>query len=81
MSRGPGRIERAIRALFDAHPDEAYTIISKQQMAAMPPPVGGHAAGRWSSRRGADLREPLSANTSTCFSRTRLPDGAVTRRI
>ncbi|MBV8916414.1 MAG: hypothetical protein JOZ05_25675 [Acetobacteraceae bacterium] len=25
MSRGPGRIERAIRALFDAHPDEAFT--------------------------------------------------------
>jgi hypothetical protein len=24
MSRGPGRIERAIRALFDAHPDEAF---------------------------------------------------------
>jgi hypothetical protein len=23
MSRGPGRIERAIRALFDAHPDDA----------------------------------------------------------
>lgn len=25
MSRGPGRIERAIRGLFDAHPDEAFT--------------------------------------------------------
>ena len=25
MSPGPGRIERAIRALFDAHPDEAFT--------------------------------------------------------
>lgn len=25
MSRGPGRIERAIRALLDAHPDEAFT--------------------------------------------------------
>ena len=25
MSRGPGRIERAIRALFDAHPDLAFT--------------------------------------------------------
>src|SRR5215472_5185412 len=25
MSRGPGRIERAIRHLFDAHPDEAFT--------------------------------------------------------
>lgn len=25
MSRGPGRIERAIRQLFDAHPDEAFT--------------------------------------------------------
>lgn len=25
MSRGPGRIERAIRALFDAHPDDAFT--------------------------------------------------------
>ena len=25
MSRGPGRIERAIRALFDAHPDGAFT--------------------------------------------------------
>jgi hypothetical protein len=25
VSRGPGRIERAIRALFDAHPDEAFT--------------------------------------------------------
>jgi hypothetical protein len=25
MSRGPGRIERAIRALFDAHPDQAFT--------------------------------------------------------
>jgi hypothetical protein len=25
MSRGPGRIERAIRALFDEHPDEAFT--------------------------------------------------------
>ncbi len=24
MSRGPGKIERAIRALFDAHPDEAF---------------------------------------------------------
>jgi hypothetical protein len=24
MSRGPGRVERAIRALFDAHPDEAF---------------------------------------------------------
>ena len=24
MSRGPGRIERAIRALFDAHPDLAF---------------------------------------------------------
>jgi hypothetical protein len=24
MSRGPGRIERAIRALFDAHPDPAF---------------------------------------------------------
>jgi hypothetical protein len=24
MSRGPGRIERAIRALFDAHPDRAF---------------------------------------------------------
>jgi hypothetical protein len=24
MSRGPGRLERAIRALFDAHPDEAF---------------------------------------------------------
>lgn len=24
MSRGPGRIERAIRELFDAHPDEAF---------------------------------------------------------
>jgi hypothetical protein len=26
MSRGPGRIERAIRALIDAHPDEAFTV-------------------------------------------------------
>jgi hypothetical protein len=25
VSRGPDRIERAIRALFDAHPDEAFT--------------------------------------------------------
>jgi hypothetical protein len=25
MSRGPGRIERAIRALFDAHPDDTFT--------------------------------------------------------
>jgi len=25
MSRGPGRIERAIRELFDARPDEAFT--------------------------------------------------------
>ena len=25
MSRGPGRIERAIRALFDANPDAAFT--------------------------------------------------------
>jgi hypothetical protein len=25
VSRGPGRIERAIRALFDAHSDEAFT--------------------------------------------------------
>ena len=25
MSRGPGRIERTIRALFDASPDEAFT--------------------------------------------------------
>jgi hypothetical protein len=25
MSRGPGRIERAIRELFDTHPDEAFT--------------------------------------------------------
>jgi hypothetical protein len=25
MSKGPGRIERAIRELFDAHPDEAFT--------------------------------------------------------
>jgi hypothetical protein len=24
VSRGPGRIERAIRQLFDAHPDEAF---------------------------------------------------------
>jgi hypothetical protein len=24
MSRGPGRIERAIRELFDAHPDLAF---------------------------------------------------------
>jgi hypothetical protein len=24
MSRGPGRVERAIRELFDAHPDEAF---------------------------------------------------------
>ena len=24
MSRGPGRLERAIRALFDAHPDLAF---------------------------------------------------------
>ena len=24
MSRGPGRIERALRALFDAHPDLAF---------------------------------------------------------
>ena len=24
MSRGPGRIERAIRALFDASPDRAF---------------------------------------------------------
>jgi hypothetical protein len=24
MSRGPGRIERAIRQLFDANPDEAF---------------------------------------------------------
>jgi hypothetical protein len=25
MSRGPGRVERTIRTLFDAHPDEAFT--------------------------------------------------------
>jgi hypothetical protein len=24
MSRGPGRIERAIRQIFDAHPDQAW---------------------------------------------------------
>jgi hypothetical protein len=27
MSRGPGRIERAIRELFDAHPDEAFVTV------------------------------------------------------
>jgi hypothetical protein len=36
VSRGPGRIERAIRNLLDANPDEAFTIAMISASPAIP---------------------------------------------
>jgi hypothetical protein len=57
MSRGPGRIERAIRALFDEHPDEAFTV-DDLCLACYPglrrasqPWVPGEPPPRWIERK------------------------------
>jgi hypothetical protein len=84
MSRGPGRIERAIRALFDAQPDEAWPTEVLAARCYDEPTERGHmvsvlraahkivaADPHWATWRMWDSRQCVFVNEASEASRAR----------